>query len=83
MKIKFNIPEELSKGVKLLSEKGYGAEIAENGYPVSAVKKAGLNGFGKKKSVTARMANLSKAKADEVADACARLGMTTVISEEE
>lgn len=47
------------------------------------IKKAGLNGFGKKKSVTARMANLSKAKADEVADACARLGMTTVISEEE
>lgn len=49
------------------------------------IKKAGLNGFKVKKScysVTARMANLSKNKADEVADACARLGMTTVISEE-
>lgn len=49
------------------------------------IKENELNGFGKKKSysVVARMANLSKVKADEVADACAKLGMTTVISEEE
>lgn len=45
MKFKFDLPSELSRGVQLLSTKGFGAEIAENGYPVSAVKKAGLNGF--------------------------------------
>lgn len=48
------------------------------------IRNAGLNGFGKKEilySVTARMASLTKTKADEIAESCTKLGMTTVISE--
>ncbi len=45
MNLKFTVPEELSLGIRLLSEKNYGLKSAEDGYPVSAVKREEQKGF--------------------------------------
>lgn len=51
----------------------------------SIIKKAGLNGFGKKAatySVVAKMSGCSSAQAESIASACSQMGMTTVTTEE-
>ena len=44
MKFRFDLPEELRRGAELLSETGYNIS-AGGDFTVTAVKKAGLNGF--------------------------------------
>lgn len=44
MKFEFDLPEELRRGAELLSETGYNIS-AGGDFTVTAVKKAGLNGF--------------------------------------